>query len=191
MFGESHIFLWTALATATLLPPLTSVSGPILLISVDLWLPSSLFPFLPPQTQTRPWLCPTPTAHPWLFWGQLAAVSSSVCIHSSFSWVSTPNKSQSLVEAAFPGHQAVWSPQWHIGIIPQPCGSWAGALGLFLPIAVPNVPMHTQDICVVPSFCFEDKSTKWSHTSACGTPLPIHWHGWQHCSQFPWGCGFK
>lgn len=81
---------------------LTSMSGLILLISGDLWLPSSLFPFLPPQIETWPWLCPTPTAHLQLFWCQLAAVPSSVCIHSSFSRVKTSGKHQSLLEAVFP-----------------------------------------------------------------------------------------
>lgn len=134
MFGESHIFLWTALAAATLLPLLTTMSGSILLISVDLWLPSSLFPFLPPQMETRPWLYPTPTAHLQLFWCQLAAVSSSVCIHSSFSRVRTSGKYQSLVEAAFPGHQPIWSPQQHVDIIPHPLLVLSGSPG--------NIPVH-------------------------------------------------
>lgn len=54
VFGDNHISLWTALASATLSPLLTSTSGPILLVSVDLLLPSSLFPFLSPQIETRP-----------------------------------------------------------------------------------------------------------------------------------------
>lgn len=52
------------------------------------------------------------------------------------------------------------------------------------------VPAHCSPSCAcahpghpwVSFSCFEDKSTKWSDTSASGTPLPIHWHGWQPCS---------
>lgn len=181
VWWESHLSVDSSDSSHTAASSSQHVN-PILLISVDLRLPSSLFPFLPPQTETRPWLCPTPTAHLQLFCCQLAAVSSSGCIPSSCSRVRTSGRYQSLVEAAFPGHQPIWSPQWHAGIIPHPCWSWAGALGSFL---------HTQDISVVPSFSFEDKSTNWSDTSVCWALLPIHWHGWQHCSQFPRGCGFK
>lgn len=130
MFGESHIFLWTALTTATLLPFLASMLTPSCWY---LWtygfrhlsFPSCL------SRQTWPWLCPTPKAHLQLFCCQLAAVSSSGCIPSSFSRVRTSGRYQSLVEAAFPGHQPIWSPQWHAGI----CWHWAGALGSFLPTA--------------------------------------------------------
>lgn len=85
VFGDNHISLWTALASATLSPLLTSTSGPILLVSVDLLLPSSLFPFWSPQIETRPCLCLAPTTHLQLFWCQLAAVSFSISTYSSFS----------------------------------------------------------------------------------------------------------
>lgn len=118
MFGDNRTFLWTGLATATLPPLLPSTPGPILLISVDLLLLSSLFPLLPPQKESWPSLCPALTAHLWLFWCHTSAVSSSACIYSSFSCVRTSGKHQSLSEAAFLGHQPSWSPLHHAGIAP-------------------------------------------------------------------------
>lgn len=125
---------------------------------VDLLLPSSPFPLLPPQIETRPWLCPTTTTHLQLFWCQLAAASSSICTYSSFSWVRISGKHWSPEEAAFLGHQPSRSPCHHAGITPclllerEPQGGscpWQPRPR--------RVPMHTQDVSMVPSISFEDE----------------------------------
>lgn len=180
-------FLWTALASATLPPLLTSTSDPILLVSADLLLPSSRFPFLSPQIETGPWLYLAPTTHLQLSWCQLAAVSSLICTYSSFSWVKTPGKHRSLAEAAFLAHRSTLSLCHHAGIVPwQP-------QGCSCPLQTQSRygPVHTQDISMVPSIIFEDKPTKWSDGPVCGAPYPICLRGSQHRSQFPRVCDFK
>lgn len=159
---------------------------------MDLLLPSSPFPLLPPQIETRPWLCPATTTHLQLFWCQLAAASSSICTYSSFSWVRISGKHWSPEEAAFLGHQPSRSPCHHAGITPRLLLE-REPQGCSCPLQPRprQVPMHTQDVSVVPSISLEDELTKWSDGPACGAPLPIRWCGWQHHSQFPRGCAFK